>query len=506
MRSTPIGLVVINDGRQHVIEQNEDDNLEVARQWAAIIREDARNVDGTAPDVVVGSETIKSVRVGQRVGEELRRAGCRQIVMAYNVWDFPYLVWPFFNSLGRDLPVLSLSNNNGEYPGNVGLLATDGALRQAGFRTHRIVGEMGDARVRRRLASWIRASQAITTMKNEVYGLYGGHSMGMETGWFHLVPTIRTLGTTTYHVDQFLLVKTMETVDEAEVERGFGWFQDLIGDRILFDGDMLTPDTLKTQIRLYLAMRELNEENGFDFCGLKGQRELTEHVTLGDIPEMLMNDPYDWNGPKLPVVCATEADAYAGVSMQILKYISGGLPVLFMDVRLYHPELDLWDFVNSGNHASWYAALSDRPEDNLARIRLHPALKFYFKAGGASVEFDAAPTALTFCRLGLWNDRLYMVICQGESVELPPEDRKRLNAMTNPTWPHVHARLACSYDEFLSVFPCNHILAVQGDRVQSLIWACEIAGITPIVLGEAAGAYVRPLWERLGESSELMAR
>jgi len=55
---------------------------------------------------------------------------------------------------------------------------------------------------------------------------------------------------------------------------------------------MLTPESLKTQIRLYIAMRQLNEENGFDFCGLKGQRELTEHVTLGDIPELLMNDPY----------------------------------------------------------------------------------------------------------------------------------------------------------------------------------------------------------------------
>jgi L-fucose isomerase len=248
-------------------------------------------------------------------------------------------------------------------------------------------------------------------------------------------------------------------------------------------------------------MRQLNEENGFDFCGLKGQRELTERVTLGDIPEMLMNDPYDWNGPKLPTVCATEADAYAALSMQILKYVSGGLPVLFMDVRLYHPDLGLWDLVNSGNHASWYAALSDDPAPNLARLRLHPALRFYFKAGGASVEFDAAPTRLTFCRLGLWDDKPYMVICTGESVELPAEERKRINEMTNPTWPHVHARLECSYDEFLGVFPCNHILAVQGDRTRSLIWACEMAGITPVVLGQAGRDRVTPVWDRLAASA-----
>ncbi len=54
-----------------------------------------------------------------------------------------------------------------------------------------------------------------------------------------------------------------------------------MGSRIKYDGKMLTPDTLKIQIRLYLAMQKVNEENGFDFCGLKGQKELTEFYTLG---------------------------------------------------------------------------------------------------------------------------------------------------------------------------------------------------------------------------------
>jgi L-fucose isomerase len=499
VRTTPIGLIVMNDGRDHVIRQNEAANMEVAARWADVVRTGTPFLDGGSPEVVIGSETIKSVRTAQSVGEELRRAGCRQVVIAYNVWNFPYLIWPFLNSVGQQIPVLSLSNNNGAFPGNVGLLATDGGVRQTAQRTHRIVGDLDSATTQKAVFDWVRAAQAVTTMRNEVYGLYGGHSMGMETGFFHLVPTLRTLGTTTYQLDQLLLVKAMEEVDEAEVERGFAWFEELVGERILFDGDMLTPETLKTQLRLYIAMRTLNDENGFDLCGLKGQRELSEHVILADVAEMLMNDPYDWNGAKEPTVCATEADAYAALSMQLLKYVSGGLPTLFMDVRLYHADEDVWDLVNSGNHASYYAALSPRAEDNLARIRLHPALKMYFKAGGASVEFDAAPTELTFCRLGLWNDQVYMVICAGRSIELPPEERARLNALTNPTWPHVHARLDCDYEEFLTVFPSNHVLAVQGDVVRALTWACEIAGITPVVLGKAGARRQTPLWERLGQ-------
>jgi len=497
MRTTPIGIVMLNDEREHVWRANNSECMEVVHQWADLIRRNVKNIDGSAPEVVTGSKTITSVRVAQEVGEELVKANCKQIILCYYVWDFPFLVWPFINTVGRDKPILCLSNNSGKFPGNVGLLATDGALRQVGIRTHRIVGNIDDPETQRKVFNWIRAAQAYTTIRNEVYGMYGGHSMGMETGYFHLVPIIKTFGVTVRQIDQFWLVKEMERIDEDEVEKGFQWFQRLLGSRIKYDGKMLTPETLKTQIRLYLAMKKVNEEKGFDFCGLKGQRELTEHVCLGDVAEMLMNDPYDWNGPKEPTVCATEADSLAAVTMQLLKYVSGGLPVLFMDVRLYHPDKDIWDFCNSGNHASWYASRSMNPEENFKKVTFHPALEYYFKAGGASVEFDAAPGEITFARLGLWDDKLYMVIVLGEAVELPPEERRAINAETNPTWPHVHAKLHCDFDEFLRLFPCNHILGVAGNHVRSLTYLCEMSGVEPVILGTEGRKRIPPIWDRV---------
>lgn len=497
MRTTPIGIVMFNDEREHVYRENDRECMEVVQKWAGTIRQGIKNVDGTSPEVVTGSQIITSVRVAQKVGEELAKANCKQIILCYYVWDFPFLVWPFINSVGRDKPILCLSNNSGKYPGNVGLLATDGALRQTGVRTHRIVGDMDDPVTRAKVFDWVRAAQAYTTVQNEVYGMYGGHSMGMETGYFHLVPIIKALGVTARQIDQLWLIEKMKTIDENEVDKGFRWFENLLGNRIKYDGKMLTPETLKTQIRLYLAMKMVNEDKGFGFCGLKGQRELTEYVCLGDVAEMLMNDPYDWNGPKESTVCATEADSLAAVTMQLLKYVSGGLPVLFMDVRLYHPDRDLWDFCNSGNHASWYASRSQNPAENFKKVTLHPALEFYFKAGGASVEFDAAPGEMTFARLGIWDDRLYMTIVPGDVVELPAQERKALNEQTNPTWPHVHARLRCSFDEFLAVFPCNHILAVVGDCVRPLTYLCEMAGIEPVVLGAEGQKGIKPIWERV---------
>lgn len=496
MRSTPIGVVLINDERPHVNTQNEAENMRVLHEWADTIRAEVVDVDGHAPEVIVGRETVKSVRTAQEIGEELRRAGCRSLILCFNVWDFPFLVWPLLNSVGRDVPVLSLSNNNGRFPGNVGLLATDGALRQAGVRTHRIVGAVDDPATRGAVADWIRAAQAVTSIATEVYGLYGGHSMGMETGYFHLVPTIEALGTNAYQIDQLWVVERMKAVDSGEVRAGREWLEGLLGERLRYDGEMLTPERLETQLRLYLAVRELNDENGFDYCGIKGQRELTEHVCTADVAEMLLNDPYDWRGPKESTVCATEADANAAVTMQLLKYVSGGLPSLFMDVRLYHADRDVWDFCNSGQHATWYATRSNDAAANFARVTFHPALSFYFKAGGASVEFDAAPGPLTFARLGLWDDHPYLVVVPGDVVDLPADERRALNAQTDPTWPHVHARLHCGYDEMLRIFPGNHIHATPGDRVRPLVQLAEIAGITPVVLGRESPE--RPIWERVG--------
>ena len=489
---------MLGDEREPVMARVTPRCMEIVEKAAEIIRKNVTYTDGSSPNVVTGSRIITSIRTSREVGEEIARANAKIIVMLYYIWDFPYLAWPFVNMVGKDKPILSLSNNEGQYPGNVGLLATDGALRQAGIRTHRIVGDLDSTEVQKKVADWVRAAEAYASIRGQVYGMYGGHSMGMETGYFHLVPIQKTFGVTTYQIDQLLLVERMKELDDKEVEKGFRWLSEMLGDRIKFDGKMLTPETLKTQIKLYLAMKKVNNEWGFDFCGIKGQRELTEHVCITDVSEMLMNDPYDWNGAKEPFVCSTEADSLAALTMQILKYVSGGLPPLFADVRLYHPDIDVWDFCNSGNHPSWYAARSNDPKENFKKVTFHPALEMYFKAGGASVEFDAAPGEMTFARLGLLEEKFYMVMAKGTVLDLPEDERKKLNSQTSPTWPHLHVRLPCNFEEFLNVFPCNHILAVPGDHANELKYFCEIAGVRPVPLGEGADEQQKPIWERVG--------
>jgi L-fucose isomerase len=104
---------------------------------------------------------------------------------------------------------------------------------------------------------------------------------------------------------------------------------------------------------------------------------------------------------------------------------------------------------------------------------------------------------MTFARLGLWDAKPYMVIMKGESVALPENEAEAVNEKTDPTWPHVHARLNASFDQFLQVFPCNHVMGTVGDQVRALTYLCEMTGITPVVIGPEGDRRRLPIWERM---------
>src|SRR5690606_7770344 len=138
-----------------------------------------------------------------------------------------------------------------------------------------------------------------------------------------------------------------------------------------------------------------------------------------DVAEAFLNDPYDWEGPKDPIVCATEADSDGALTMQILQFITG-TPVLFADVRHYHQEGDFFDLCNSGQHATYFAGRSTNAADNMPHVRFLPQV-FYFPAGGASVHHLAAPGRMTFARLTRTEGRYRMTIVSGEAFQFGDE-------------------------------------------------------------------------------------
>jgi L-fucose isomerase len=294
---------------------------------------------------------------------------------------------------------------------------------------------------------------------------------------------ISQFGIDVEEIDQWELVRRSDSVPAARAAAAADWLEAKSAG-VHYDGDRLTRELLERQIRVYYAMRELIGEWGLDFSGIKGQPELTGHFCTTDIAEAFLNDPYDWDGPKPTHVCATEADMDGALTMQILKLLTAGTPVLFADVRHYHAGRGVWDLCNSGQHATWYAARSDDPAENLAKVHLYPEV-FYFPAGGASVHHLAAPGHATFARLTRHHHRYRMQVTAGDFVTYGDQENDAMMRQSTYEWPHAFARFTTTADEFLSRFGANHIHAVPGDHTAQLRTVCDFLGIDFQLMGSA---------------------
>jgi L-fucose/D-arabinose isomerase len=460
-----VGILSFSDGRDFVY-----------RDLEAFVRrvEDsiAVHLAGQGHDVVRGGETVTSHELAVREARAVAASRPALTILNIPVWSFPH----FAMAAARETPgpLTLFSSLDPAYPGMVGMLAAAGALEQVGRRFGRVWGDIAEPDAQTAIERELRAAHAVRSLEGTVFGRIGGRSMGMFTAVARSDEWSRRFGIDVEEIDQLELVRRSETIDQRRVTAGREWLERHAAG-VHYDGAQLTPALLERQIRSYHAMRGLIDEWGLDFSGIKGQPELTTHFATMDVTEAFLNDPYDWEGPKEPHVCATEADMDGALTMQILKRLSGG-PVLFADLRHYHADVDVWDLCNSGQHPTWWAARSGDPVENLRRVHLYPE-GFYFPAGGASIHHLAAPGPCTFARLTRDGDAYRMHVLRGELVQFGGDTDERLMRASTYEWPHAFARLEAPADEVLRRYASNHIHAVPGDYVAELRAVCRLLDI-----------------------------
>ena len=469
-----VGLLSVSDGRSFVNQDLREFVHDVGNRIVNALRAQGH-------EVIVAGAIIEDNQLA--VSEATSLAAARPDVTIFNipVWAFPH-----FSVLAAGQtpgPILLFSNISPQYPGMVGMLAAAGALDQIGRRYGRAWGDIADPEVMARVLAWIAGGAAYRRLRGQTFGRIGGRPMGMYTAVADPAQWMEKFGIDVEEIDQMEIVRRAELIDPDRARAGREWLE-LHAAEVRYDGRQLTPALLERQVRSYHAMRQLIDEWHLDFSGIKGQPELTTHFATMDVTEAFLNDPYDWEGPKETHVCATEADMDGALTMQVLKVLNG-TPVLFADLRCYDRDNDVWDLCNSGQHATWYAARSSDPAENMSRVHLLPE-GFYFPAGGASIQHVAAPGEVTLARLTRPHGRYRMQVLKGEIVALDDATTERLVQASNYEWPHAFVRMAVDPDEMLSRFGANHIHAVPGDHLRALRAFCHLADVDYDGLGAAA--------------------
>ena len=460
-----VGLLTVSDGRASV-------HGDVGGFAHGVEDRLAQALEAAGHSVVRAEQVVWTNELA--VSEARRLANVRPDLTIVNipVWAFPHFTMLAAGETPG--PLLLFSNVDPQYPGMVGMLAAAGALDQIGRMYGRAWGDAGDADVLARVDASVRAGASVSGLRGSTFGRIGGRSMGMYTAVSNPDQWLRRFGVDVEEIDQWELVRRSPEVDGRKVTRARQWLEAHAAG-VHYDGSRLTPELLERQIRSYYVMRELIAEWNLAFCGIKGQPELTDNFCTMDVTEAFLNDPYDWDGPKTPVVCSTEADMDGALTMEIMRRLSG-TPALFADVRHYHEDLGIWDLCNSGQHATWFAERSDDPLENMRSVHLYPE-EFYFPAGGAAVHHLAAPGDFTFGRLTRLDGRYRLQVLRGSLERFDADTNERLMRASTYVWPHAFARFDAEADEILGRYGSNHIHAIPGDHVEALRQVCRLLDV-----------------------------
>ena len=466
MKKIKVGLLTMSDGRNYLHAEYEQLNFKKQLEIAQALTKTGLF------EVVEGTRIINSNTVAKEEGIRLRESSVEVTIFNYTIWCYPQYTVAAQNFAPG--PYLLFSNLHPSECGMVGMLAAAGSLDQIGVKYSRLWGDVNDPEVLEKMVSFLKAAAAVTRLKGLTFGNFGGRPLGMYTAVANLEQWQKEFGIDIENIEQDDIIRAGDKADPEEIEKAFNWLTENVGN-IAYDGKGLTPEKLRTQIRSYIGLRDIIADRRLDFIGIKAHGDLTYRYCTMDIAEALLNDPYDWNGPKEPTVAATESDMDGALTMQIFKHLTGS-PVLFADVRHYDKENDIWFFSNSGTHATFFAGASYDPKENLKNVDLLPETDYY-PAGGASVHHFAKEGKVTLARLARKNGKYYLTIVPAEFVNFDHEKMLALGSTTTPAWPAAFARLKVPADYFISNFPCNHIHGVYGDCVESLVNVAKILDI-----------------------------
>jgi L-fucose/D-arabinose isomerase len=463
-----IGILGFSDGEPAVHEQLKDF---VQAQFDAI----ATALESTGKiEVIRGKNLINSARSAKNEALRMVAEDVHGVIFSYGVFSFPN----FSAIAARNCrcPILLVANLNPDWPGMVAMLASGGALNHLGIKHYRVAGDIKEASVLEKVLHFCRCAKVVSGLNGKTYGLVGGRSLGMYSSTVDMQTWQKMFGVDIEHIDESEIIRLADTIPAQKVEFAFQWLTENVG-AIKYDGKQLTPEKLKTQIRHYEATKKLIKEKNLDFIGVKCHYDLSRNYCTQCLSAAFCNDPYDWDGPKDPVVFACEADSDAALTMEILKELTEG-PVIFMDVRHYDSEYDVMVFCNCGSQSTYYANKSLNPKENLKDVTLYPALAIY-SGGGAHVNLMTKAGKVTIARLNRTEGKYRMTMTLAEIVELPREKMKE----TTEEWPHVFAKLPFDHELFIQQFDANHCHSVYGDHIEELKTICSMLRIDVEILG-----------------------
>lgn len=412
--------------------------------------------------------------------------------------------------IGRDNPLLMVSNFSGKWPGLVGLLNTGACLAAEGRKTSRLWTDATDwskdEAFLERLEEWcekgalsydtasIRPAPPISEpaakiaegvhaemkRRRPIALMLGDTSMGMTNGYFG-ARLLHRLGFAEHKVDQAWIIDYGKRVSDKRIDdalafvnaKGIEFHYGVAG------AEDFDANSTREQLRDYLAVLDLVDEFKADCVGWQYQLGLIKLRPPSDFAEGLLNSTCRPEGNGDTIVDSTEADQGNLLPMEMMKRLlkAKGLhqSVAFHDVRWggQHDGRFLWLLLNSGSAGAY--AFSHDP-DSLKGVHSWRQTAQYFPVPGGTFTGASLAGKITWSRAWLDDGEPVMDIGKGEVVELPKEKLAEWWNGSNPEWPIMTADLGIGRDTLMAHYMSNHVAVSYGDILEEMAALSKLCG------------------------------
>ncbi len=424
-----------------------------------------------------GLRTKREVEQAARI---LRTEGAEALILGCWHWTEPML--PIMLVRELDLPVLLYAEHNPAWAGSTCLSSTGASFWENASNDNMLRHQRLQGRPEK-ILPWVRGVSAASRLARGSLVLWGAsYCLRME----HLQDDLPRLKS--FMVGDFFMEEQQGLVRRAEkilreanrIDRTISWLRRL-GCKIEFDDRMLTQESLRKEVALYLAAKDdLSEKlaGGEPIMGasIRCQPELSvEYGVTPCLIPALIPYPEDAEGPKpaIPVVC--EGDVKGLVTCALLHQMNPESPPLFGDLKYVDDNLMI--ISNCGAASIYYSCLSPHASECLPEVWIKGQVQ---GASGGAVGFYSKPSDVTVARLTRIDGEYWMQYGKGQIVRMTEDIREKI--VWGKMWPNTPIKISAPRDLLISAAGSNHYSASPGDLTGEIEAFCRIHSIMKVRL------------------------
>jgi L-fucose isomerase-like protein len=366
-----------------------------------------------------------------------------------------------FSATGKGLVIWTVPGSQGWRP--VGGLVMQGALKEIGLAHRFVYGSHDDPVEVSRVVSYCRASAMKNRLNMSTLGAFGGRGMGQTCGVADPSQWMRMFGIDIDSRDVTQLLRAAAAVTAADVSAARTHIQSYFSEPIPND------ETAERSIRLYVAIKKLVQQEGFDFYTIQSFPGMGDDYAATSLAQsMMLQDG---------IGTSTLSDFNTALTSKLLLDMG--------DERPYYGDLQ---HVNKSTREIKIIGDGACPPSlagavGPARFAQH-GIPTEGEAGGLAVQLVCKPGEGVLARLGRRDGQFEMVITRCTVFE-PPADQVEARKLECGVafWPHAFVTVHCDVDALLAAWNNEYAVLGYGSHLyDELKDFCELTGIRPLAL------------------------